>query len=92
MTAPPFWGVIASDDSAGAEVASPPGDSAGRLIDEAGLKGMTEGGARVSEEHANFIVTRSGATASDVLRLVEEIRRTVRKKSGVELELEIDIW
>jgi UDP-N-acetylmuramate dehydrogenase len=78
--------------SAGCVFKNPPGDSAGRLIDRAGLKGTRRGRARVSEQHANFIVAESGATASDVLQLVEHIRDVVWKKSGIKLELEIEIW
>jgi len=78
--------------SAGCIFKNPPGDSAGRLIDRAGLKGRTRGHARVSERHANFIVADEGATATDVLGLVDEIRGTVQEKFGVRLELEIDVW
>ncbi len=79
-------------NSAGCVFRNPPGESAGRLIDQAGLKGRSIGRARVSERHANFIVAEEGATATDVLRLVEEIRSTVRKKFGIQLETEIEIW
>jgi UDP-N-acetylmuramate dehydrogenase len=78
--------------SAGCVFKNPPGESAGRLIDRAGLKGARHGQAQVSEQHANFIVAGSGATASDVLQLVEQIRDAVWKKSGIKLELEIEIW
>lgn len=78
--------------SAGCVFKNPPGESAGRLIDGAGLKGTHRGRARVSEHHANFIVADSGATASDVLQLVEHIRDVVWKKSGIKLELEIEVW
>ena len=78
--------------SAGCIFANPPGDSAGRLIDRAGLKGTRHGGAQVSRRHANFIVADRGATASDVLHLIDLIRETVGKQFGTELELEIDIW
>ena len=78
--------------SAGCIFKNPPGDSAGRLIDRAGLKGRTRGHARVSERHANFIVADEGATATDVLDLVDEIRSTVQEKFGVRLDLEIDVW
>jgi UDP-N-acetylmuramate dehydrogenase len=81
-----------SANSAGCIFKNPPGDSAGKLIDRAGLKGQSVGGASVSREHANFIVTHEGATAADVLELVERIRRTVRRRFGIELELEIDVW
>ncbi|MFH0982975.1 MAG: UDP-N-acetylmuramate dehydrogenase [Planctomycetota bacterium] len=81
-----------SENSAGCVFKNPPGRSAGKLIDQAGLKGESVGAASVSREHANFIITREGATTADVLRLVERIRETVRARFGVELELEIDIW
>ncbi|MCK4660300.1 MAG: UDP-N-acetylmuramate dehydrogenase [Phycisphaerae bacterium] len=79
-------------NSAGCIFKNPPGDSAGRLIDQAGMKGDSVGEAEVSRDHANFIVTRKNATARDVIRLVERIRQTVRRKFDVELETEIDIW
>jgi UDP-N-acetylmuramate dehydrogenase len=63
--------------------------SAGALVDRAGLKGAREGGARVSETHANFIVNEGGATARDVRRLIERCRREVRERFGVELREEI---
>ena len=75
--------------SAGSVFANPEGDSAGRLIEAAGLKGMRLGGARVSEVHANFIVNEGRATASDVLGLVRKIRMTVRDMYGIELQPEI---
>lgn len=68
---------------------NPPGDFAARLVEAAGLKGLREGGAQVSPRHANFIVNAERATAQDVRRLIEKIRRTVREKFGVPLELEI---
>lgn len=64
---------------------------AGRLIDEAGLKGATVGGAQVSERHANFIINRGGATATDVLRLKAKIEETVWRRFGVQLQLEVHI-
>jgi len=79
-------------NSAGCIFKNPPGQSAGRLIDQAGMKGQCVGGASVSDRHANFIVTRQGAKTDDVLRLVDRIRHTVHNKFGVDLELEIDIW
>lgn len=66
--------------------------SAGKLIDEAGLKGLAVGGASVSERHANFIVTKPGATADDVLRLLALIKQRVYEHSGIELQEEIAIW
>ena len=66
--------------------------SAGKLIDESGLKGQRIGGATVSRRHANFIVTEPGATAEDVLQLMELIRRRVYEQCGIELEDEIVVW
>ncbi len=65
---------------------------AGKLIDKAGLKGHRIGGASVSRQHANFIVTEPGASARDVLKLLDVIRRRVYEKSGIELEEEVVIW
>lgn len=70
---------------------NPEGDSAGRLIDAAGLKGLRVGGAAVSADHANFIVNDAGATASDIEVLIERVRRRVRDRFGVDLELEVRI-
>jgi UDP-N-acetylmuramate dehydrogenase len=81
-----------ADYSAGCIFKNPPGDSAGRLIDQAGLKGRSRGRARVSDRHANFIVADAGATATDVLALVDEVRETVHRQFGVLLETEIEIW
>ena len=60
-----------------------------RLIDEAGLKGRSVGGAKVSEKHAGFIVNTGGATSDDVLRLIDIIRREVREKTGHTIECEV---
>src|SRR6266576_3821518 len=65
--------------------------SAGMLIDECGLKGFTIGGAQVSTLHANYIINKGTATASDVLKVIEHVRKTVAKKTGVTLELECKI-
>lgn len=79
--------------SAGCVFKNPaPRIAAGRLIDEAGFKGKILGGALVSPVHANFLVNRRGARASDVLGLIREIKDRVRERNGVELELEIKIW
>jgi len=75
--------------SAGSVFVNPDGDSAGRLIETAGLKGATVGGAQVSEVHANFIVNIGGAKAADVVELVGTIRDTVREVHGIELRPEI---
>jgi UDP-N-acetylmuramate dehydrogenase len=77
--------------SLGSTFKNPPGDSAGRLIEAAGLKGRQIGGAQVSPTHANFIVNLGGATADDVLALVAEMRDGVRQRFGIELEPEIRI-
>lgn len=76
--------------NAGSTFKNPPGDHAGRLVEAAGLKGFRMGGARVSEKHANFIITEPGATAADVRALIEEARRRVRERFGVELEPEVE--
>jgi len=65
---------------------------AGRLIEEAGLKGLTEGGASISHHHANFIVVRPGASAGDIITLMERVRTRVRDHCGIELEDEVVIW
>ncbi|HYK11246.1 MAG TPA: UDP-N-acetylmuramate dehydrogenase [Gemmatimonadales bacterium] len=65
--------------------------TAGMLIDEAGLKGHTVGGAQVSTMHANYFVNQNNATAADVLKLMEHVRKTVQKKTGVELEPEVRV-
>lgn len=77
--------------SAGSVFRNPAGGYAGKLIEEAGLKGRRIGGAHISERHANFIVNDAGATAQDVLRLIELVRESVWKAHGVELELEIEL-
>ena len=78
--------------SAGCVFKNPIGASAGALVDQAGLKGMSVGGARVSELHGNFIVAREGATAQDVFTLIDQVQTEVVRQSGVELELEIEVW
>lgn len=75
--------------SAGSVFKNPPGDAAGRLIEEAGCKGLRRGGAQVSDQHANWIVNVGGASADDVLGLMIEVRRRVVERSGVQLEPEI---
>ena len=77
--------------SAGSAFKRPEGFYAGKLIEEAGLKGFTIGGAQVSEKHAGFIVNRGGATAEDVISLIKEIRRRVHEASGVWLQPEIQL-
>ncbi|HEX4602235.1 MAG TPA: UDP-N-acetylmuramate dehydrogenase [Gemmatimonadales bacterium] len=65
--------------------------TAGMLIDECGLKGFTIGAAQVSPLHANYIVNTGTATASDVLKVIDHVRKTVAKKAGIELELEVKV-
>jgi len=78
--------------SAGCVFKNPPGKSAGALVDQAGLKGTTIGGATVSETHANFFVTTTGARAAEVIALIALVRRRVKDEHGIDLETEIDIW
>ncbi len=75
--------------NAGSVFRNPPEDSAGRIIDSLGLKGLSVGGARVSDKHANFFVASPDASAGDVYRLVQLIRDIVRERAGVELHPEI---
>lgn len=78
--------------SAGCVFKNPPGGSAGALLDMAGCKEMTEGGAMVSAIHANFIINQGGATARQVAVLAGRMREAVRLSAGIELEPEIDMW
>lgn len=77
--------------SAGSIFKNPIGDAAGRLIESAGCKGWRQGGAVVSDKHANFILNIDHATASDVLGLIDKIREAIYDKFSVNLELEIKI-
>ncbi len=81
-----------ADQSAGCIFRNPRGLSAGALIEQCGLKGMTCGKARISDRHANFVVTDAGATSRDVEQLIERIQKAVAEKFAVELELEIKVW
>ena len=74
--------------NAGSVFTNPPGDSAGRLIDVAGCKGLRVGSAQVSTKHANFIQADPGGAADDVRRLMAEVRRRVLEHSGVDLHAE----
>ena len=78
--------------SAGCIFRNPPGGSAGRLIDAAGLKGRRVGDAEVSLVHANFLVNRGHATPSQFLELMELVRAGVKEAHGVDLEPEVEIW
>ena len=75
--------------NAGSVFTNPPGDSAGRLIDAAGLKGHRVGSAHVSPKHANFFQADEGGSADDVLALIEEVQRLVEERMGVRLEPEL---
>ena len=77
--------------SAGSMFKRPVGYFAAALIDQCGLKGLTVGGAQVSEKHAGFVVNRGGATCADVLTLVEQVRERVLAATGVELEMEVKV-
>lgn len=80
------------DASAGCMFKNPSGDSAGRLIEAAGMKGVSQGRAAVSSLHANFLVNLGGATADDIRCLVERVRDAVRRVHGVDLEPEVVRW
>jgi UDP-N-acetylmuramate dehydrogenase len=77
--------------SCGSVFKNPSGDYAGRLIEAAGLKGVRAGGAQISPIHANFIANTGGATAADVISLIERAQRVVEDTSGVRLEPEVKI-
>ena len=77
--------------SCGSVFRNPPGDHAARLIETAGLKGYSIGGAEVSEKHANFIINKDNATATDVEELIEHVRHTVIEAHGIELVHEVRI-
>jgi UDP-N-acetylmuramate dehydrogenase len=78
--------------SAGCIFKNPPGGSAGRMIDELGLKGFSHGDARVSERHANFFVNAGQASAADMLALIADVRERVEQAYGVTLENEVVVW
>ncbi|MGB9404078.1 MAG: hypothetical protein WCA98_11085, partial [Candidatus Acidiferrales bacterium] len=78
--------------SAGCIFKNPPGASAGRMIDELGLKTFRVGDAMVSDRHANFFVNAGQATCADMLRLIDDVRERVRKSFGMELENEVILW
>ena len=77
--------------NAGSVFANPPGASSGQLVEAAGLKGHRLGTARVSEKHANFIQADEGGSADDVYRLIRHVRAEVARRSGVRLELELQL-
>lgn len=75
--------------SAGSTFKRPEGYFAGKLIQDAGLRGFAVGGAQVSEKHCGFVINRGGATAADIMELCRQVRQRVQEESGVELELEV---
>ena len=77
--------------SAGSTFKRPAGHFAGTLIDQCGLKGLTVGGAQVSEKHAGFVINRGGATCADVVELIRQIQARVLDAAGVRLEPEVKI-
>ena len=77
--------------SAGSIFKRPPDNFAGKLIYEAGLRGLKVGDARISEQHCGFIINSANATANDVIALIDIVRNEVKKKTGIELLLEVKI-
>lgn len=77
--------------SAGSTFKRPAGYFAGKLIDEAGLRGYGVGGAQISEKHCGFVINRGGATAADIAELCRQVKERVFQNSGVELELEVKL-
>ena len=78
--------------SAGCIFKNPPGASAGRMIDELGLKGFQVGDAQVSDRHANFFLNAGKASCADMLGLIAHVREQVRSRYGIELETEVILW
>ena len=78
--------------SAGSTFKRPEGYFAGKLIQDAGLRGYRVGGAQVSEKHTGFVVNAGGATASDVCRLISDVQERVFEMEGVRLEPEVRMW
>lgn len=81
-----------ADQSAGCIFRNPRGLSAGALIEQCGLKDLAVGKARISDRHANFVVTDEGATSADVKSLIQKVAAAVDEKFGVQLEVEISRW
>ena len=78
--------------SAGSTFKRPEGYFAGKLIQDAGLRGYKVGGAQVSEKHTGFVVNAGGATAADVCQLIADVQARVKEEFGVELEPEVKMW
>ena len=70
---------------------NPPNDYAGRLIDQAGLKGMMIGNVEISSKHANFFINQGDSEASEIYQLIMLAQKTVNEKFGIQLELEIEL-
>ena len=85
------WESQPAQSSAGCIFKNPAEIPAGKLIDELGLKGMRVGAARVSDVHGNFIINEGGATARDVLELIEKVRAQARAQRRIELQTEVEI-
>jgi UDP-N-acetylmuramate dehydrogenase len=86
-----------AERSAGCAFKNPPPElsnkrGAGKLIDDAGLKGLKIGGAEVSQRHGNFVVVQDGATAADVLAVMSKVQQVVKEKFGIDLEREVVVW
>ncbi|MDP2875565.1 MAG: UDP-N-acetylmuramate dehydrogenase, partial [Holophaga sp.] len=81
-----------SKRNAGCIFKNPPGQNAGRLIDQAGLKGLRIGDAEVSPAHGNFLVNHGHASTEDFAELMAQVKAKVQAASGVELEPEVEIW
>jgi len=79
------------EKSAGCVFRNPPGRSAGRLIEEAGLKGLTVGKVKVSERHANFLVNLGGGSSAEICKIIDIVRQRVYKSSHISLDLEIEV-
>ncbi len=77
--------------SMGSMFKNPLGKKAGRVIEEAGLKGFRIGGVEVSPIHANFFVNTENATAMDYYQVIQEVQKVVKQKTGIELQLEIEL-
>lgn len=77
--------------SAGSTFKRPEGTFAGLVIEQSGLKGYTVGGAQVSEKHANFVINKGGAKASDIITLIDDVKKTVKEKTGYDLECEVKL-
>jgi UDP-N-acetylmuramate dehydrogenase len=76
----------------GSTFRNPPNDKAGRLLEQAGMKGAREGDALFSEKHANFLINAGKATSAEAIRLIERGRERVRVMSGIDLSLEVKLW